>query len=110
MIILISCRTPVEFIIYPHSSANKWNNSICFIPEINQKKAPNSPLKDGANVLIFPDLNSGNIGYKLVERLAKAEAVGPFMQGIAKPINDLSRGAKVKDIASTIAVTVLQCE
>ncbi len=78
------------------------------IPEIGQLKAPQSEIAGKANVLIFPDLQSGNIGYKLVQRLAKAEAVGPFLQGINKPINDLSRGCSVEDIVNVTAVTALQ--
>ncbi len=80
------------------------------IPEIAQLKAPNSPIKGEANVLIFPDLNCGNIGYKLVQRLAKAEAYGPLCQGISKPVNDLSRGCSSSDVAGVIAITAVQAQ
>jgi len=76
------------------------------IPSVLDKKAPNSPVRGKVNVLVFPDLNSGNIGYKLVQRLAGAKAFGPFLQGFAKPISDLSRGASVDDIVTTCAVTL----
>ncbi|MDR1047011.1 MAG: phosphate acetyltransferase [Treponema sp.] len=76
------------------------------VPSVTDKKAPGSPVKGRVNTLIFPDLGAGNIGYKLVQRLGKAEAFGPFLQGFAKPISDLSRGASVDDIVTTAAVTL----
>jgi phosphate acetyltransferase len=77
------------------------------VPSVLDKKAPGSPVSGKVvNVMVFPDLNSGNIGYKLVQRLGKAEAYGPFLQGFAKPISDLSRGASVDDIVITCAVTL----
>ncbi|MDL2289174.1 phosphate acetyltransferase [Clostridia bacterium OttesenSCG-928-F22] len=80
------------------------------VEAVGQLKSPGSPVAGKANVLIFPDLQAGNIGYKLVQRMAGAEAIGPICQGMAKPVNDLSRGCSVEDVVNVVAITALQAQ
>lgn len=93
----------------PHLKIDgELQSDAAIIPAIGQKKAPGSEIAGNANVLVFPTLETGNIAYKLVQRLAKAEAIGPVLQGMAAPINDLSRGCSVSDIVNLVAITVNQ--